>query len=408
MDTGSAIDYSPLGRLIDISELNRCIADGYVSVRPHPKDSRLKILNYTAKCQYSGMWSPVTKACRGLIIHLCGEDAIGDNAVVVARPWEKFFTLEQIESGWALKDEDEGKTVAGHHVSLTEPAEATDKIDGSMLVLYEWAGRVMFATRGSFDSAQAKAANEFLNKNISAAGMACLKGAIREGYTLIFEYVSPGNRIVISYGKEDVVFLGGVVTATGQYISPLSFPHIKEHFTVTEVFPAATLQEALELPPRENAEGIVVRSLTGNVQYKIKQEDYLRMYRQICKLTSRALYERWLMSAADPVAFQDFKISVMDILREADFDKVDEYLRSLDEEYSRLFKRSFYAHKEIVLSLESDSRKEYVEKAKTAAPDLFHVLMAIYDKDYSRAASVIAKMLKPESNWFIVCAAEEA
>ena len=390
------MDYLPLSSLIDIPELNRCIADGYVSVRPHPKDSRLKILNYTAKCQYAGMWSPVTKACRGLIIHLRGEDAIGKNAVVVARPWEKFFTLEQIESGWALKDEEDGRAIAGNHVPLTEPAEVTDKIDGSMLVLYELAGNAMFATRGSFDSAQAKAANDFLARNISSAGRTCLKDAIREGYTLIFEYVSPGNRIVISYGKEDVVFLGGVVTATGRYASPLCFPLIKEHFTVTEVLPATTLQEALELPPRENAEGVVVRSLANNVQYKIKQEDYLRMHRLICNLTSRALYERWLMSTEDPAAFRDFTISIMDVLCEADFGKVDEYLRSLDEEYSRLLKRSYYIHKEIALSLESDERKEYVEKAKATAPDLFHVLMSLYDNDYDRAVSVIAKMLKPE------------
>ena len=79
------MDYPPLKSLIDISELNRSIAEGYVSVRQHPEDNRLKILNYTAKCQYGGMWNPITKACRGLIIHLRDEDVIGNNAVVVSR-----------------------------------------------------------------------------------------------------------------------------------------------------------------------------------------------------------------------------------------------------------------------------------------------------------------------------------
>ena len=49
------------------SELQPHLDEGHIREVVHPNGA-LKLYNYTAKCQYESVWTPVTKACRGLIV----------------------------------------------------------------------------------------------------------------------------------------------------------------------------------------------------------------------------------------------------------------------------------------------------------------------------------------------------
>jgi RNA ligase len=64
---------------------------------------------------------------------------------------------------------------------------------------------------------------------------------------------------------------------------------------VIQVQPYRTLAAALEAEPRPNAEGLVVRYLTGplaGTQVKLKQADYVALHRIVTGFTARRLWER--------------------------------------------------------------------------------------------------------------------
>lgn len=262
-----------LSEIIPLADLRDAIADGYVRLREHPLDPRLIILNYTEKAQYENVWTTATRNARGLIVRLDDVDGDGD---VLARPWPKFFNYGQHDEGT---------------LDLTARVEVTDKMDGSLGILYlDPDGLPAIATRGSFTSEQAVHATDALRLRYAPI-LDDLAETATSGLTLLFEIVYPDNRIVVDYGpQDDLVFLGAVVVDDGATIGVEStFPWLT--MPRTQVFPAATLADALALPPRPNAEGVVVRYPATDVMVKLKQDDYVRLHRIVTGLNERAVWE---------------------------------------------------------------------------------------------------------------------
>jgi RNA ligase len=265
-----------LGDLIDPRELLLNMTEGFVKQQTHPEFPNLHILNYTDKCTWEKHWNQVTRKCRGLI----WDDETGE---VLARPFEKFFNYGEIDSLTELVDaEDKGL------LDFEAPVQTTDKMDGSLGILYPTPdGRWAIATRGSFASEQALWATQFFRD---------LYGDFRPaaGWTSLFEIIYPENRIVVDYkDMRDLVLLGSVSIDTGRSVGP--------HHSIgwqgprAAVFKADTLAQALLLPPRPNAEGVVVLYLDGpskGERLKIKQADYVQLHRLITGMNARVIWER--------------------------------------------------------------------------------------------------------------------
>lgn len=243
-------------------ELYSIIQQGYVSVRDH-LEFPLRIYNYTDKAQYDQVWNNVTMNCRGLIVDYDGN--------IVARGFPKFFNYGQPGAA---------------EIALDDVVQVTDKMDGSLGIMYQCPdGSYAIATRGSFHSDQAIFATNVLRTRYPG-----FQGI--DGGTVLFEIVYPDNRIVLDYGDmADLVLLGSVNNETGRSYGPnnpmvYSWPGPK-----AEDFGSMTLAEALALPPRVNAEGIVVRSYTDGAMLKYKQEDYVRLHRLVFGLSEKAVWE---------------------------------------------------------------------------------------------------------------------
>lgn len=101
------IHHVKLSEIITTELLAKEVAAGFINCSPHPDDPSLKILCYGKLTQILGHWNEATKQCRGLIVRAKAHDF--SDAEVVARPWRKFFTLQQVQSGWALGDEEGGR-----------------------------------------------------------------------------------------------------------------------------------------------------------------------------------------------------------------------------------------------------------------------------------------------------------
>jgi len=256
--------------LFDLSALDEALRERLVVARRHPSEA-LTILNYTERCQYErGLWNPVTLACRGLIHD--------DNGRIVARPFRKFFNYGQSEGG---------------DFDPTARVVVTDKLDGSLGILYPTGDGHAIATRGSFESEQAQYATAMWRARWG-------RFEVMPGWTPLFEIIYPSNRIVIDYGeREELVLLGAVEIATGRSIAPHD-PLLDWYGGPrAAVFPHATLADALAAAPRQNAECVVVHFVDSDERVKIKQEDYVALHRIVTGLNERTVWEH--VSAGKPL-----------------------------------------------------------------------------------------------------------
>lgn len=229
---------------------------GFVVVR---QSGDLLIFNYTQEAQFEGRWNFLEVVSRGLIVH-------AKTGEIVARPFDKFFN-------WF----EGGRKANGHIVTVTE------KMDGSLGILYRDNGRCKIATRGSFDGEQAQWATAYLNAHWDLTGMG-------DEWTFLFEIIYPGNRIVVDYGnREDLVLLAIRNRHTGEYLPfypdvyinglrlGFSLPKTFEFNNVAQIIEQGGVLDA-------NQEGWVVEFSDGQ-RFKFKGDKYVELHRLISGLS---------------------------------------------------------------------------------------------------------------------------
>lgn len=242
---------------MDIEFLKEMINQGMINVTKHPSEE-LYILNYTQTCQFSHTWNEVTIQCRGLIVD--------KNFNILYRPFCKFFNIEEV---------DESKIPYGMNF------EVTDKLDGSLGILY-WIGDVPYiSTRGSFSSDQAIHATEILHRKYSH-----VFDYLDRNITYLFEIIYPENRIVLDYGQTDDIFLlAKIDTETGyEYSLESGF------FQTTKVYDGVTDFKKLRDISLDNKEGFVVKFENG-FRVKMKFVEYVRLHKILTNVTSYTIYE---------------------------------------------------------------------------------------------------------------------
>lgn len=300
-----------LNQLINPDLMYRMLREGFIRGVDHPS-LPLTLLNYTEKTQFSRMWNTATLASRGLIFNNVTMD-------VVARPFPKFFNWgEQMPKGGKFK------------MSMDEPIIATDKIDGSLGILYPRGDRFghTFATRGSFTSDQARHANLiWLDKYYRD-----WEYLINDDYTMLFEIVYPENRIVVNYGDlDDIVLLGAVHIETGRVLGPEMFPAWPG--PKAKVLEPKTLAQAVEAKPRPGKEGIVVRSLSDGLMLKIKQEDYVSLHRVVTGLNEKEIWRRCVKALGEFPEFGEVMDQVLEDIPDEMHDWVGQVVQDLWKAY---------------------------------------------------------------------------
>lgn len=243
---------------VDIDRIESLAEDGYIR---KVKNGRMALYNYAPKTQYEGFWCRETMMCRGLIL--------GDDGEVIALPFGKFFNWGE-----------------GGRTSDCALREITEKLDGSLGILYRKDG-YHIATRGAFDSDQAKWATH-------ALGRFDLRH-LPEELTLLFEIIYPDNRVVVDYGpREDLVLIGVRNRLTGwdgfypdlvglaeEY--GFSVPGLTELSGVEATIEAAKTLELSE-------EGWVLRFSDGT-RFKVKGDAYREVHRFLNHASFRHVLE---------------------------------------------------------------------------------------------------------------------
>lgn len=212
----------------------------------------------------SDMSLKLVQECRGLILD---EDTLEPISV----PFFKFFNFGEINAAqidW-------------------EFAKVGTKIDGSLTKIVRLGNDLLISTNGTIDANKASIADQIgcdfksfgdlikfvLNqKNVSIDDF-------EEGWTYMFELISPFTKIVIPYKETDMYYLGRRNNETFQEEHFLIDP-FNGLFKTPEVFPLKTIDDCIAATskmPWDN-EGYVVCDKNFN-RIKIKSPAYLAVHR---------------------------------------------------------------------------------------------------------------------------------
>ena len=245
-----------------LEDLEELLSKKLISCRPHPS-LPLKVYNYTASAQALKIeeWTPALMDCRGLILDEDGE--------VVGRPFRKFWNYEQVLD----------------QIPSDLPFTVWEKLDGSLGIVCNYRGHLVVATRGSFESDQARFADDWLRKNFDGI----FSWVPIQGLTYLFEIIYPENRIVVDYGETRELRLLAVMEADGT--ESLATFYAENRFPKARGYPPNVLNDALELcMEEEGKEGYVVRWANG-FRAKVKFEEYKRLHRLITQVSTRTIWE---------------------------------------------------------------------------------------------------------------------
>ena len=220
----------------------------------------------------------IVRECRGLIL-----DA--DTNEIVSFPFTKFFNFGETnaaEIDW-------------------KSASILQKVDGSLIKVVKIDGQLLVSTNGTIDAYKAPVQDQigFIGKTFGGLfelvladamaneqkGKACLdwlltptqwlSSKLQEGFTYMFELVSPYTRVVVPWKKSDIYFLGLRDNTTFEEQLPYGHP-LASIFNTPARFNLHTLDECIaatkQMPWDE--EGYVVVDKDFN-RVKIKSPAYV-------------------------------------------------------------------------------------------------------------------------------------
>ena len=253
---------------VDVDRIIEYEKAGKLRVQKHPV-ANLFIANYTEQVQWKRQWDDLTMMCRGLIF--------APDGTIVARPFHKFFNLGE-----------------GHLPEQPAapppdlPFTVTEKMDGSLGILY-WVGDIPYiASRGSFTSEQAQHGTAWLHRQPEK-----WRHLRAPDTTYIFEIIYPENRIVVNYGdRDELVFLACIDNETGddvryalRVMHGLAWPVVREYENVSGIEDLMREYES-----NDNFEGFVLRYSNG-LRLKVKLPEYLRLHKLVTGINSRRIWE---------------------------------------------------------------------------------------------------------------------
>ena len=265
---------------MELEVLNRYYDEGWLIKQTHPT-LPLTIWNYSQSTQFERKWDEITLQCRGLVTD--------DEGNIVARPFKKFFNIEE-----------------GEHTP-TKDFRVYEKMDGSLIVLFYYKGEWVVASRGSFTSEQALAANHLLTTKYDISDFDDL-----QEYTLMFEFTAPWNRIVVDYGSEEKLTLLGMIKTSDDKEVPYGFYGafmLGSGIEVVKEYDSIDDYKILKGLINDNQEGFVIHFSNGD-RCKIKGDEYVRLHN--------------IMTNASTT-------SVWDILRNGD--SLEEFLKEVPDEF---------------------------------------------------------------------------
>jgi T4 RnlA family RNA ligase len=203
-----------------------------------------------------------------------------DNATgeVISLPFEKFHNFGECP-GWLESD-----------IDLSKPHDILEKLDGSCIRTVPDSSEVGFhlGTRAGITDVS-KAAEKLLFEDMTPelrqSYVDFIRRFVKDGFTIVFEYVAPTNRIVLYYDKPQLILTAVRNNLTGIYMlyefmveraNMYGIPVVQriasQHSSITDL--ADHVKDLI------GSEGVVVRFHDGKM-VKMKSIEYVRNHKAL-------------------------------------------------------------------------------------------------------------------------------
>ena len=224
----------------------------------------------------------LVRECRGIILD-------EDTLEVICHPFNKFFNYEE-----------------PHAADIDwKSCYVTEKLDGSLVKLSRIGDNILWSTNGTIDAYKAPLVEQIgciaksfgelawyaiLENYCKARDLSVsdcidpdivkdwLKSIIKPGYTYMFELTSPYNKVVVTWHKTELHFIGCRDNESGQEIF-FGDHELSKIFDIPKIFPLRSVDECVKAASEldVNAEGYVVVDKDFN-RVKIKSPTYVALH----------------------------------------------------------------------------------------------------------------------------------
>lgn len=320
--------------------------------------SKFRIFSYYI-ASYSEWLKPDALECRGIMFEL---DDNNNPIRIAARPPKKFFNLFENPFTEDIKDDQVGL--------------AFKKEDGSLISSFIDKGELFLKSKGSLFSQQVLDAQKWLYDERRKPLLECLKWYAENGITINMEWVSPDNRVVLTYEEPRLIILNARHNITGEYID---FEDLVKDQTINQYIvdnhPFETINELIkEVQELKDQEGYVVYNSKGaEPVFKIKCPWYVHLHSVKSSVSSdKNLWEAVAEGVSDDIKalFETDKASL---------DRIAKFESIYKKQFSFVYKTAI----DIYNKLRGNSRKDYAIESQSILneigyPQLFNIIMRLY------------------------------
>lgn len=287
------------------------------------------------------------RECRGI--------KFNNNGQIICRPLNKFFNLNEKEE------------TQSNMIDIKQDHVILEKLDGSFIAPYIADNRLIYGTKmgETFITEQVldfikdkQNYNEFSLHLIDA------------GYTPIFEFTSPANRIVIPYNETNMTLIAVRHMVSGRYYSYDEMKEQARKYNIPVVkMLAGSIENMQEFVDRTrglvNEEGYVIR-FTSGYMLKLKADDYVRKH----KTKDTISLEKNILE----IIFSETLDDIVADLPEEDATKVKKYAEAVNHSAFDLCSKLSTLVKEQKTLLNNEKKRfalEVIPNNKQYAPLLF-------------------------------------
>jgi hypothetical protein len=173
-----------------------------------------------------------------------------------------------------------------------------EKLDGSTLIVSKYNGQYILRTRGTVDASTM--ANGFELELFKSTILNKLQDNNDTwGYSIIWEWLSPINKIVLSYGDEPIWKLIGFINHINYSLAQqdmLDAMAKKYDLLRPEIYTFTDISDMLQIVDKwQNKEGVCLYSKNDQVIHKIKASKYLLLHHLKSELSSlEKVLDVWL------------------------------------------------------------------------------------------------------------------
>jgi len=358
----------------ELDKLKIYIDNGYINQIKHPVYD-ISLYKYTRKTVFERYWDDYTLNLRGTVLD--------SNGLVVSMPFQKIFNYTEDQS------------IHIDSNSEDTPTLIYEKMDGTLLTLFNYNGKWNFATQQTFDSVYTERAKSiFQNKYSEVIQL------LDPSKTYMFELISDISRVVINYDDIDDLYLIGIRDNITLKYDWIEFNNLKYNISTPKLYLYSSssydvynfISNIEHNPDLENKEGVVLYQPMLDRVIKFKTKKYVELHKIRSTINENSIYNFLLdnKNTTTEEMLENIPDEWYDIIRKTQR-KIYEEMYRIIQEISDTMSSNEYILKYITEPSKSN-RKDFAESIK----DFKYKSIIFKFLDDKQDTDIIFKYIKKE------------